>query len=79
LRSDPSQCLFTAHYRGFRDLLSANNHALEAIAEMEQALRDGRTLSMTFIRAKCTAVAVNVYKIVDNLNKISDGRYSASG
>jgi len=70
-----TQRLFIAHCRSFRELLAANNQALEAMAEMEQALRDGRTLSMTFIRAKSTAVAVNVYKIVANLNKISDGRY----
>ncbi len=71
----PIQRLFIAHCRSFRELLTANHQALEAMAEMEQALRDGRTLSMTFIRAKATSVAVNVYKIVDNLNKISDGRY----
>jgi len=64
-----------ARYRNFRALLSANTHALEAMAELEQALGDGRTLSMTFIRARCTAVAVNVYKIIDHLNQMADDRY----
>jgi pyruvate,water dikinase len=76
LRAEELQRLFTANYRCFHDLLRANNNALEAMAELEQALRDGRTLSMAFIRAKSTAVAINVYKIVHNLNKLSDGRHS---
>jgi len=70
------QRLFIARYRWFRELLTANANTLEAMAELEKALADGRTLSMTFIRARCTLVTVNVYKIVHNLNRIADGRYS---
>ncbi|WP_319587339.1 PEP/pyruvate-binding domain-containing protein [uncultured Desulfobulbus sp.] len=76
LSPEELQRLFTARYRSFRELLAANTNTLEAMAELEKALRDGRTLSMTFIRARCTLVTVNVYKIIRNLNKISDGRYS---
>lgn len=65
-----------ARHRLFRDLLAANNNALEAMAEMEQALQDGRTLSMVFIRAKCTLVTVNVYKIIHSLNRLADDRYA---
>jgi pyruvate,water dikinase len=70
------QHLFVARYRWFRELLAANSNTLEAMAELETALRDGRTLSMTFIRARCTLVTVNVFKIVHSLNRIADGRYS---
>ena len=66
---------FAAKSRYYRDLLTANSNVLETMAEMEKTLQDGRTLSMTFIRAKCTAMAVNVYKIIHNLIKLSDGRY----
>ena len=76
LRPEEVQRLFTTRYRCFRELLAANTNTLEAMAELEKALRDGRTLSMTFIRARCTLVTINVYKIVHNLNKIADGRYS---
>jgi pyruvate,water dikinase len=76
LSPEELQRLFTARYRCFRELLSANTNTLEAMAELEKALRDGRTLSMTFIRARCTLVTVNVYKIIRNLNKIADGRYN---
>ena len=70
------QRLFIARYRCFRELLAANTNTLEAMAELEKALRDGRTLSMTFIRSHCTLVTVNVYKIIHNLNKIADDRYT---
>jgi len=69
------QRLFTTKSRQYRDLLTANSNVLEIMGEMEKVLQDGRTLSMTFIRAKCTAMAVNVYKIIHNLIKLSDGRY----
>jgi pyruvate, water dikinase len=67
---------FAARYRCFRELLTANANTLETMAELEKALQDGRTLSMTFIRARCTLVTINVYKIVHNLNRIADNRYS---
>jgi pyruvate,water dikinase len=76
LRPEQLQQLFITRYRCFRDLLAANANTLEAMAEMEQALQSGQTLSMTFIRSRCTLVTVNVYKIIAHLNTIADGRYS---
>ncbi|MBW1791798.1 MAG: pyruvate, water dikinase [Deltaproteobacteria bacterium] len=69
------QALFRARYRKFRALLTANNIALEAMAEMEQALQSNRTFSMAFIRSRSTAVMVNVYKMVQCLIDMSDGKY----
>lgn len=65
-----------ARYSWFRELLTANSTTLEAMAELETALRDGRTLSMTFIRSRCTLATVNVYKIVTNMRRLADGRYA---
>ena len=76
LRPEQLHQLFFTRYRCFRDLLAANSNTLAAMASMEQALQDGRTLSMTFIRAHCTLVTVNVYKIITNLNIIAENRYS---
>lgn len=70
------QAAFTAKYRNFRTLLTANNNALEIIAEMEQTLAAGQTFSMAFVRAKATAVMVNVYKMVRCLLDMSSGRYA---
>jgi pyruvate, water dikinase len=75
LSPEETQRLFMARYRWFRELLTANNTTLEAMAELETALRDGRTLSMTFIRSRCTLATVNVYKIITNLHHLADGRY----
>ncbi len=69
------QHLFKTKYRCFRELLTANNNALEAMAELETALGDGRTFSMAFIRSKSTVVTVNIYKMVQNLRKLADGGY----
>ncbi|WP_028582645.1 PEP/pyruvate-binding domain-containing protein [Desulfogranum japonicum] len=68
---------FLDNYSHFRELLTANNNALEAMAEMEQALLQGRNFSMAFIRAKSTVVAVNVFKMIENLRYVADGKYSA--
>lgn len=70
------QHLYTSAHRSYRELLNANNNALEAMAALEQALMQARTLSMVFIRAKCTLVTVNVYKIIRHLNTLAEGRYA---
>lgn len=76
LSPEATQRLFMARYSWFRELLTANSTTLEAMAELETALRDGRTLSMTFIRSRCTLATVNVYKIVTNMRRLADGRYA---
>ncbi len=79
LSTQELQALFKTKYRSFRELLTANNNALEAMAELETALRDGRTFSMSFIRSKSTVVTVNIYKMVMNLRRMADGRITVAG
>jgi pyruvate, water dikinase len=69
------QALFRSRYRKFRALLTANNIALEAMAEMEQVLQSNQTFSMAFTRSRSTAVMVNVYKMVQCLIDMSGGKY----
>ena len=66
---------FRSHYRGFRALLTANNSALDLMVGMERALTRGRPFGMAFVRGQCTALTVNVYKMIQNLQQISDGKY----
>lgn len=66
---------FRSHYRSFRSLLTANNDALEVMAEMEAALHSGEPFGMAFVRGKCTAVGVAVYRMVQALLELSGGRH----
>ncbi|MBW1745743.1 MAG: pyruvate, water dikinase [Deltaproteobacteria bacterium] len=66
---------FTNRYLNFKTLLSTNNKVLELITDMEQAFSGSRTFGMSFIRANCTAISVNIYKIISCLNKLADDKY----
>jgi pyruvate,water dikinase len=66
---------FRSHYRNFRSLLTANNNALELMAEMEQTRAQGQPFGMAFVRGHCTAVSVNVYKMIQSLDELSGGKY----
>lgn len=68
---------FRSHYRSFRSLLTANNNALELMAEMDQILAQGQTFGMAFVRGHSTALTVNVYKMIQDLQDLSGGRYAA--
>ena len=66
---------FTQRYLNFKSLLSTNDKVLEIINELEQALQGRRGFGMSFVRANCTALSVNLYKIIQNLNAITSNRY----
>jgi pyruvate,water dikinase len=68
---------FTQRYLNFKALLSLNDQVLETINEMEQALEDDRGFGMPFIRAHCTSLSVNLFKIIKNLNEITERRFEA--
>ncbi|MGM0610552.1 MAG: PEP/pyruvate-binding domain-containing protein [Thermodesulfobacteriota bacterium] len=67
--------LFQARYHAFKLLLAANNNALEIMTEMEKALSAEKPFGMAFVRSRCTSVSTNVYQIIDNLSKLSPGKY----
>lgn len=66
------QNAFRNHYLHFRGLLTANNNALELMAEAEQMLASGRPFGMAFVRGNCTALTVNVYKMIKHLTALAD-------
>ena len=75
LSSDSVRKNFTNRYLNFKTLLSTNNEVLELINDMESAFSGSRTFGMSFIRANCTAISVNIYKIINCLNEISNYKY----
>ena len=49
------------------------------MAEMEQALTGPKPFAMAFVRSRTTAILVNVFRMVENLEELAPGRYSALG
>ncbi len=62
---------FTARYHSFKLLLTANNKALEIMSDLERALEGNQTFGMSFIRSNCTAVMVNVFRIIKHLDELA--------
>jgi pyruvate,water dikinase len=72
---DKIRLAFTQRYLNFKTLLSLNDKVLEIINEMEQALEDNNGFGMAFVRGHCTALSVNLFKIIQSLNEITGGRH----
>lgn len=66
---------FKDRYHSFKLLLNANNKALEIMADIERALQGSKSFGMTFVRASCTAVSVNVFNMVKNIEKLAQNKY----
>jgi pyruvate, water dikinase len=71
---DQIRLSFTQRYLNFKTLLSLNDKVLEIINEMEQALESDQGFGMAFVRAHCTALSVNLFKIIQSLNAITADR-----
>lgn len=69
---DAIRLIFTKRYLNFKTLLGLNDEVLEIINKMEQTLDGSRIFGIAFIRANCTALSVNIFKIIQNLNEIGD-------
>jgi pyruvate,water dikinase len=66
---------FRAKYHAFKLLLTANNTALQLMAEMETTLHGHQSFGMTFVRSHSTAACVNVFSLIKYLNELSANKY----
>jgi pyruvate, water dikinase len=66
---------FKERYNNFKLLLGANNKALEIMADIEQTLKGDKTFGMAYIKARCTAVSVNVFRMIRKIDKLAPGKY----
>ena len=66
---------FKERYHNFQRLIHANNKALDVMAEIEQALQGERPFGMTFVRSRCTAALVNVYKMIRKMRLLAPDKY----
>ncbi len=68
---------FKARYHQFKLLLTANDKALQVMAEIENALRGLTPFGMHFVRSRSTTVSINVFQMVKHLNELSSKKYEA--
>jgi pyruvate, water dikinase len=73
--SESLRTAFKTRYHNFKLLLSANNKALQIMSELEEAQRGGRAFGMSFIKANCTAVSVNVFRMIKCMGQLAPGKY----
>ena len=67
--------LFKERYDCFQRLLSENNAILEMMADMEEKLSGDYIFDMSYVRSKCEMLIDKVQHIIENLNKLSNGKY----
>jgi pyruvate,water dikinase len=66
---------FKERYRNFQQLISANNKALDIMADIELALRGERPFGMTFVRSSATAISVDVFRMIKKITLLAPGKY----
>ena len=66
---------FKSRYHSFKLLLSSNNKSLDIMADIEKLLDGSRLFGMSHVNANRTAVSVNVYKMIKNLEVLAPGKY----
>ncbi len=70
------RAIFARRYLLFRRLLTANNNALQAMAELEKLYHGQSPYRMADIHHRITTIQINVYRMVTNLLEMADGRYA---
>ena len=68
---------FKSRYHSFKLLLAANNRILEGMADIERALQGNEPFSMSFVQTRCTSISVNVFRMINNMENIAPGKYTA--
>jgi pyruvate,water dikinase len=66
---------FKERYQHFKQLISANNRALERMADIETTLRGTTPFGMTFVRSACTQITVSVHRMIQSMAVLAPGLY----
>lgn len=62
-------------YYNFKSLLGLNERALLDMSALENKLRQNQAVGMPFVRSRVTSLSVQVYHIIETLNRMSAGRH----
>ncbi|WP_449245546.1 PEP/pyruvate-binding domain-containing protein [Desulfobacca acetoxidans] len=78
-KSAPSSGMeaFKKKYESFKNLLDANNDALELMARLESVAEGDFVFDIQFIRSRSSSILAKVGIIVEELNVLGDNRYEA--
>ena len=80
LEADKMEALrltFKSRYHSFKLLLTANSRILEGMGDIERALQGNESFSMSFVQTHCTAISVNVFRMINDMENIAPGKYTA--
>ncbi len=66
---------FKNKYYTFQKLLTKNNHILELMADMEEKLSGEYLFDRHYINTNVRLIADGVFKIIENLNALSNNKY----
>jgi pyruvate, water dikinase len=67
--------ILKVRYKAFQNLLDANNHALELMADMEEKSSGEYLFDIHYIKANVRLIGYEIMKIVENLNTLSAEKY----
>lgn len=70
---------FKLKYRHYRELLDRNNEVLETISALSDIRELNQWVSLGRLRSLVTRATVNVYRLIENLNYLSDNQYASLG
>jgi pyruvate,water dikinase len=71
----PEYSIFHRKYGSFKQLLLANNRALEIIADLENTIYQDKPLTYMYAVSQTESLVMEVSSIADNLNELSGNRY----
>ena len=74
-RREEENWAFRDKYARFKEILERNSEVLETISLLSEVRDQGIWINLGRLRALLTQTAVNVYRLIENLNAITDQRY----
>lgn len=69
------KALLNLKYMVFKELITSNDEVLDVIADIEKKLEGESFFGMAYIRSRCVTAAAHTYRMVQNINKLSNRRH----